>query len=556
MKSDSQQSRSDVTNQLSTKGVTPHSPNNQNRALSSSQERGSDPVSENTTAKIVPVNNSLVATNTSTLAPSKTAELKSNDWSLAVDTLLEQPPATLPLRLIIGGIVFSIAFAAWAWFGQIEQVGKARGKLVPEGEAYKIQPVELGKVIGVAVKEGQEVKAGQVLVELDTELANKEVERLAQMLKAYRKELSQKQDLLEKVNLETKTNAAIATAATLAHREAIALEEQKAQTFRRLLAQQNIETEAYRQRQTQLNPISQIAQERLNQLQAQIRSHQERIKRIKPLVEQGAVSQEYLFQAEQELRQAQQQITQSQLQDITNASEQIFQADRALGDIEARTTQQQGELASAVQEIERLQVELVQKQAEEQRIQLEAQQKIKQLELEIAEVKGKMAETKTLLASAQTKVKQNYLKAPVNGIVSSLDIKQPGKVVQAGETVVEIAPQGVPLILSAVLPNEEAGFVKEGMPVQVKLDAYPYQDYGVIPGTVTSVSPDAESNEQLGEVYRVEIILARDYVTDGQRSINFKTGQTATADIVIRRRRIAEVLLDPIQKIQKDGIKL
>ena len=477
-------------------------------------------------------------------------------WSTSVQTLLDQPPSVLPQRIILGGTVFFFAFVAWAWFGHIEQVGKASGKLIPEGQTYKVQPVELGKVIEVAVSEGQEVKAGQVLVELDTELANKEVERLEQMLKAYRTELSQKQDLLKKVTLESQTNATIAAAVSSAHRSLIAVEQHKAQTIRQLLAQHGIEGEAYRQRQTQLSPVSQIVQERLNQLQTQIEYHQQRIKRIKPLVEQGAISQEYLFQAEQELLQTQQQIPQSQLQDVTNASEKVFQADQALRDIATRTTQQQGELASTIQEIGRLKVELAQKKAEEQRVKLEAQQKTKQFELEIAELKGKIAETQNLLSSAQTRVKQKYFKAPVNGIVSSLEIEQPGQVVQAGETVAEIAPQGASLVLSAVLPNDKAGLVNKGMSVQVKLDAYPFQDYGIIPGVVTFISADSTSDQQLGEVYQVEIMLEQDYVLDNQQPIKFKAGQTATADIIIRRRRILDVVLDPIRQLKHDGINM
>lgn len=477
-------------------------------------------------------------------------------WSTSVHTMLDQPPSTLPQRIILGGTVFLLAFVAWAWFGQIEQIGKAQGKLVPEGETYKIQPVELGKVIEVAVKEGQEVAAGQVLIELDTKLANQEVERHEQMLKAYRTELSQKQDLLEKVILEARTNASIAAAASSAQRSAIALEQEKALTIRRLIAQQGIEGEAHRQRQTQLSPVSQIAQVRLEQLQAQIGYHQDRVKRIKPLVEQGAISQEYLFQAEQELRQTQQRIPQSQLQDVTNASEQVFQADQALRDMEIRSTQQQGDLASTVQEIGRLKLELAQKQAEEERSKLEAQQRIKQAQLAIAELKTKMAETRTLLTSAKTKVKQKYFTAPVNGTVSSLDINQPGKVVQAGETLAEIAPQGSPLVLSAVLPNDKAGLVSQGMPVQVKLDAYPFQDYGIIPGIVTFISADSAADQELGEVYQVEIKLEQDYVIDNQQPIKFKAGQTATADIIIRRSRILDILLDPIRQLKDDGIKM
>ncbi len=71
-----------------------------------------------------------------TLAPSRTADVNTTRWSPSLQTLLDQPSATLPQRLIIGGMVFCLAFGAWAWFGQIEEVGKARGKLVPKGETY------------------------------------------------------------------------------------------------------------------------------------------------------------------------------------------------------------------------------------------------------------------------------------------------------------------------------------------------------------------------------------------------------------------------------------
>jgi HlyD family secretion protein len=106
------------------------------------------------------------------------------------------------------------------------------------------------------------------------------------------------------------------------------------------------------------------------------------------------------------------------------------------------------------------------------------------------------------------------------------------------------------------LPNQEAGFIKLGMPVQVKLDAFPYQDFGVVSGKVTSISPDAKTDERLGPVYRVEVALDRNYVAANQQTIPFKAGQTATADIIIRRRRIVDVLLEPFRQLQKGGINL
>ncbi len=477
-------------------------------------------------------------------------------WSPALNQLLEEPPATFPQRLTLGAMAFCLAVGSWAWFGEIDEVSKAQGKLIPQGETYKIESVELGKVKYIAVEEGEEVKAGQTLVELDTELAEQEVARLEQMLQGYQTELTQKQALQEKLILEAKTREDITKAEASAQLAAIFLAKDKATTFRHLLNLHRSEARAYLTRKASLQPVLTIAQEHLNQLKAEKISRQQRLNRLLPLVKKGAVSQEYVFQAEQSLRDVERQITQSKLQEITNFREQVFQSNQSIRELQANITRSQGELASAIREVQRLEAELIQKQAEGKRIQLETQQKIKQLEFELAQIESKIADTQNLLSAAQAKLQQKSLKAPVDGIILSLNIDNSGKVVQAGETIVEIAPQDAPLILSGSLPNKEAGFIKEGMTVQVKLDAYPYQHYGLISGTVNYLSADAKPNPQLGDVYQVEVALERDYITDNQQQIKFKAGQTATADIIIRRRRIVDVWLEPIKKLQHDGIEM
>ena len=501
-----------------------------------------------------------VASNT--IAVSQTATLSSAldtttpRWSSSLQTILDRPSANLPQRLILGGMAFCTAFAIWSWFGRIEEVGKAQGKLVPQGDTYKVEPIELGKVSHIAVKEGDRVTKGQVLIELDMELAQKEVERIEQLIDAYETELSQKQALIEGVSLEARTHARISAAEIQAHQSAIAWTREKVTIARQLLAQQQSEMLAYQARQNQLQPLSSLTKTHLTQLRSEMMAHKDRLDRLRPLVDEGAISQEFIFQAEQAHRQTQQQLTQSQLQEITNAREQLFQAEQSLRQMRARIIQSQGELTSAIKEQERLQAELRQKQAEKQRIELESRQKMRQLGVEITQINGKIAEAKNLLVTAQTKHKSKFLKSPIDGTILSLDLQNIGKVVQAGQTLVEIAPAEEPLVLSAILPNKDAGFVTEGMSAQVKFDAYPYQDYGVISSKVISVSPDAESNERLGEVYRVKLALDRNYITENQQPITLKAGQTASVDIIIRRRRILDLLLDPIRKLQQDGIDL
>ena len=478
------------------------------------------------------------------------------DWSPFLQNLLDQPPVKLPTRMLLGGIIFFISFGFWAWFGRVEEVGKAQGKLMPQGETYKVESIELGKISHIAVKEGEEVKAGQLLAKLDTNLAAKEVERLEQILAASQIELGQKRAQFERVNLEFQTHERISEAETLGQRSAINSAKNKVQVFRQLLAQQKAEIEAYQTRKKLLNSVPQISQERIKQVSLELEAHQERLARLRELEKSGGVSKEFIFQAEQAQRQAELQLLENKTQEITNVSEQLFQAEQSLRDLNEQKTQSQGELAAAFKEIEQLEADLKRTQAERSRMMLEAEQKIQQLKLDITQIETKIAETQNLLASAQTKLQEKSLKSPIDGVVLSLNVKNSGKVFNPGETIAEISPRESPLVLNAVMPNQESGFIEIGMPVQIKLDAYSYQDFGTIPGKVISISSNAESDEKLGSVYGVEIELEKDYIVKDRELIQFKPGQTATADIIIRRRRILDLFLDPIKKIHKDGIDL
>ncbi len=477
-------------------------------------------------------------------------------WSPEMQSLLDQPPSNLPMQLIFGGIVFCLSFSIWAWFGEIDKVGKAQGKLVPKGETYKIESLESAKVSHIAVKEGQEVKVGELIARLDSEQQTREVERLENLIASYQLELSQKRHLLEKVEVETQTHQLIAQAEVQGQKSAIDSAIAEVQLTKDLLAQRQSELAAHATRQKRVQDLSGLDQEKLDQLNSELKEHQQRLERLKPLVQVGAISQEVLFQAQQAQRQTQQQMTDNKLQGISNISEQIFQSEQALREMETRITQSRGEIVSGQKEIERLQAELLHKKAERRRIELEAQQKAQQLKMEIGQTETKIAETKNQLATANSLLEKRALRSPVAGTVLAFNVINTGKVVQSGETVAEIAPQGSPLVLSAVLPDREAGFVEKGMTAQVKFDAYSYQDYGVIPGKVISVSPDTKTDEKLGAVYRVQIELERNYVTNDLKKILFKPGQTATADIVIRQQRIIDVLLDPIKKLEQDGIDL
>ena len=423
---------------------------------------------------------------------------REQSWSPSLQHLLDQPPSSLPIRFVVGGLVFSCVLGAWAWFGQIQEVSQAQGRLVPKGEVYRVQPVNQGEVTKIAVEEGEFVKAGDTIAILDNRLAEAEVNRLEQTLNNYRFQVIQIQGLIDRTRSEIDTRRAIAAAEIRAQEATI----------------------------DQARARSETSQQALAQLQTEAAAYESRLARLQPLVEEGVIAQEQLFQAEQALREHQRLMTQSN-----------------------------GELQQSLSEIEGLQAQLSQRQSEGQRSELETQQRLQELEVQLAEVQSKIAETEHLVAAARTKLEQMYLYAPVDGIVSSLNVKNNGEVTQPGQTIAEIAPEGAPLMLSAVLPNRDAGFVREGMDVQIKFDAFPYQDYGIVSGTVTSISPDTKVDEKLGAVYTVEIALESSSAIAAQR-MQLKAGQTASAEIITRQRRIIDIFLDPIKKLQQGGINL
>lgn len=415
-------------------------------------------------------------------------------WSEAVQSVLDQPASTLPLRFALCGVTFFGLFLAWAWVGQVDEVAKAPGRISPQDEAVQVQPVELGKVAQVLVKEGQSVSKGQVMLALENELDTQSVTHLQTVLMSQQSELGQTAIMLEKARSQLETRSLISGSDLKSHQATIEQNEKIAETQSALV----------------------------RELEADATAQQERVDRLRPLVEQGALPRDRIFDMEQALRDRSRSITESN-----------------------------GKLKQAGGDRDRLAAELDRKQSEATQSQLTTQQEIEQLHLRQTELRGKMRETQSQIAIAQTKKDQRYVYAPASGQITTLNLKHSGQVVQPGQAIAEIAPQGKPLILSTLLPSREAGFVKPGMVTQIKFDAFAYQDFGVVPGKVLSVSPDSKTLEKGGPVvYRVDIAIDRPNIRARGQTIVLKTGQTGTAEIITRRRRILDLFLDPIRQLQ------
>ena len=110
---------------------------------------------------------------------------------------------------------------------------------------------------------------------------------------------------------------------------------------------------------------------------------------------------------------------------------------------------------------------------------------------ETLEQQNRIARLQTEISAAERMFHHTTITSPAKGIITAINVRGPGEVLQQGQTVATIAPGDVPLVVEALLADKDIAFVQKGLPAKLKFEAFPFQNYGVVDGTVIDVSPDA-----------------------------------------------------------------
>jgi hemolysin D len=167
-------------------------------------------------------------------------------------------------------------------------------------------------------------------------------------------------------------------------------------------------------------------------------------------------------------------------------------------------------------------------------------------------------QTARLVAEAADRIrfenidKDNFLLilAPVSGVITDVTSTQPGDKIQANTPLGGIAPKDARPVLKIAIAEHDRAFLHEGQAVKLKFNAFPYQRYGVIDGTLEFISPATKpSPETRQPVYEGRVTLARDYYQVADTHYPLRYGMTATAEIVVRERRLIDLGLDPFRQV-------
>jgi len=475
---------------------------------------------------------------------------KSQDWFYGTEELLDALPKVWTRSLLYFLVGFTTIVLPWTMLAQVDETGTSIGRIEPKGATQKLDSAVTGSVISVNVKEGVNVRAGEVLLKLESNLLLADLRQTQTKLESLVNSQSQlelmKTQLLMAINIQEREN-----------------QSQKLEKLAQLnQVRQNLADKKSAYNLQKLEKLAHLDQAKQTVNSAQVayklaQSHWGRdlweIARYRSLLLKGAIPQIKLVELEKTgedsqrlAEEAKSNIHQTQLRFQEELSRYQSATNQAESDIklaQLRFLEEKNSYQSAIQAAK---LTL-----------LKSQEDFKNLQTKITSVKSDISQTQSQIISLKFQLQQRTIRSPINGTIFELPVKKPGAVVQTGQMVALIAPENAVLILKAHIPSQQSGFLKPGMPVKIKFDAYPFQEYGILQGYVTWISPDSkiqENSPQNVETYDVDIALEHPYIQAGNKRINLTPGQTATAEIIIRQRRIIDFILDPFKKLQSNGL--
>jgi hemolysin D len=441
-------------------------------------------------------------------------------------------------QVLLVGIVAGVG---WAVLARVDVVVNSRGKLEPLSQSQVVQSRAGGTVTKVRVHEGEQVSKGQLLMQLDKTALNNRLQTLLMQRHQLTEEiavlrlsrqgqplsmLSQRQVKISP-ELMNQVQTRLLLVAQLA-RDPSNLDAEQRQRFN--LFQQQLRDRQSLTRLQQSNLQTQISQTdvQISQTGFQLQTQQELLAKIQPLAEQGAIARVNLLERRVNVNDLQKQQTQNNLK-----KQQL-----ALGQLQTR----------------------VEESREFNQIQQDLQRQLAELDSKfnaiIKDNQRQLVEINSQLNQVQLDLKNQDLRAPVDGVVFNLSAKLPGIVAQPGETLLQVVPNEA-LTAQVQVANADIGNIRAGMPVDVRIDAYPFTEFGSVQGVVLKVGRESirVSDQSSGStVFPVEIRLHQQYLDRRAERFTLTPGMSVVALIRVRQRAPISYVTEEITKAF-DGLK-
>jgi hemolysin D len=445
--------------------------------------------------------------------------------------IVETPPPPVVGAIGTTIIVLFVLALAWASFGKVDIVATASGKILPSGRTKVIQPFETGVVRAIHVHDGQTVKMGDVLIELDPSMNDAE-------RKHYESDL-----------ITAELDVARLTAAMSGAADPLTAFHPPEEAGPTMLAMQRQfllhQVDEHRSKIAALDGQKSQKEAEL----ATIRATVGKLEAILPVLQERVDIKKNSHSANLSSKVDYLQILQSLVetqQDLVVQRSKSREAEAAL----AAVTEQR---AQTVAEFQRtLSGEMV-----------EAQRKV-----------GGLSED---LIKAQQKTKLQMLTAPVDGAVQQLAVHTIGGVLTPAQALMVVVPADSHLEIEAMVSNRDIGFVHVGHEVEIKIDTFNFTRYGLLHGSVISISQDAitwdkpqdktadtglggattTTSEPKGQelIYAARISLDRTQMQVEENLVNLSPGMAVTVEVKTGSRAVITYLFSPLLKYKQESLR-
>lgn len=393
--------------------------------------------------------------------------------------------------------LFLVLLVFWIFFFQVDETAKARGQVVPEGLIFEFESEAGGTIKNIYVKEGDFVKKGQVLVELDKKLIEEELA----------KEITHKQNLLaEEARITAFVN----------HYKEIDFGGEN--IAKRIKLQQKGLLKAQRElMQADLSILQEelaVAQAELKAIKIElpvVKKQIGRAKKARTIIEEGTKKKV---------------VSIIRFIDFMQTESQYY---RQLSELEGKNLTTKAK----IQQIKNKIMELPKKEFAEA---LEKR----------AEVVKELIEKNHVILRLQKQLKDARVISPINGIVFSILNHNPGAVISPGEMVAKVVPTEDTLMIEAKLNPKDIGYVKIGQNARVKIDTFDFSRFGVLNGEVKNISASTFKNKDDSTYYKVYIQLERTFFGSNPNEYQILPGMTSEVDITTGKKTIFQYMWKPV----------
>ena len=426
------------------------------------------------------------------------------DWVLEAEwsRIMQTPVKARGLLYLVILVLFLLI--VWAYFAEIDEVAKGDGKVIPSQQLQVLQSYDGGIVQEILVREGQTVKAGQVLLKVDS----------TRFLSSLEENTTQFAALAAKVQrLSALTQGDVLRFNRELREQAPTIVDNERKLYNSNLAELDEIAAGSDSRIMQRRQDVEEERANLSQYQNVLSLSEKELSVTKPLLASGAVSEIEILRLERQIVELEGNITKSKVA-----------IERGLNAIEE---------------------EVIKK--EESRLKL-----VNRWNQELTEATAEMATLQQSQTSLEDVVSQAALRSPINGTVQRLLINTIGGVITPGSAVVELVPQDDQLIVEAKVSPKDIAFIREGQQAILKFSAYDFTIYGGMSAEVQHISADAITNEKDETYYLVRLETKKSIANE---TLEILPGMIVQVDILTGKKTVLNYILSPLSNVTASALR-